>query len=129
MLKGYATRPGRRLANTEGVSEDALRRALCEIECGLIDADLGGGLIKKRVGRPGQGKRGGVRCFFAYAPHDRAVLLYVLSKSDRKNIRKDEEEALKKLAKQYLTFSDRDLQHAVASGALVTLSSKDSSVT
>jgi len=95
------------------------------MERGLIDADLGGGLIKKRVRRPGQGKRGGARCFFAYTQHGRAVLLCVLSKSDRRNIRKDEKEALKKLAKQYLAFSDSELQHAVETGALVALSSKD----
>ena len=37
---------------------------------GLIDADLGGGLIKQRVARPGQGKRGGFRMMIAFRRAD-----------------------------------------------------------
>jgi hypothetical protein len=43
-----------------------LRTAVYEIERGLIDDDLGGHVMKKRVAVGGRGKRGGVRTLLAY---------------------------------------------------------------
>jgi len=37
-------------AGKEGLGDDALRNAVDEMERGLIDADLGGHVMKKRVG-------------------------------------------------------------------------------
>jgi len=48
-----------------GVSDGALSAAVDEMARGLVDADLGGHLVKKRVALPGQGKRGGVRMIVA----------------------------------------------------------------
>ena len=42
-------------AEKENVSDDALREALKEIERGLVDADLGGHVFKKRVPVAGKG--------------------------------------------------------------------------
>ena len=44
----------------EGLDDDALRNAVDEMERGLIDADLGGHVVKKRVAVKGRGKRGGL---------------------------------------------------------------------
>ena len=52
-------------ADKEGLSDGALRIAVDEMECGLIDADLGGHLMKKRVAVGGRGKSGGVRTLLA----------------------------------------------------------------
>ena len=51
----YKTRWFDRWARTEGLTEASLCAAEHEITHGLIDADLGGGLGKKRIARPGQG--------------------------------------------------------------------------
>jgi hypothetical protein len=56
----------------------------------LIDADLGGGLIKQRIARPGQGKSGGHRTIIAYKEGKRAVLLYGFPKKDKENLEDDE---------------------------------------
>jgi hypothetical protein len=53
---------------------------------GLVDADLGGGVIKQRVARTGQGRSGGYRMLLAYREGHRAVFLYGFSKSERENI-------------------------------------------
>ena len=53
---------------------------------GLIDADLGGGIIKRRVAREGQGRSGGYRMLVAYRAGARAVFLYALAKNERENI-------------------------------------------
>jgi hypothetical protein len=49
------------------LSEAALCQAAREIELGRFEADLGGGLCKKRIARPGAGKSGGTRTLVATA--------------------------------------------------------------
>jgi hypothetical protein len=58
-----------------------LLEAIARAERGLIDADLGGGLIKQRVARQGQGRSGGYRMILAYRMKDRAVFLYAFAKT------------------------------------------------
>src|ERR1700683_1838925 len=57
---------------------------------GLIDADLGSGLLKQRVARAGEGRSGGYRTIIAYRAGDRAVFLYGFAKNERDNIGDDE---------------------------------------
>ena len=47
------------------VADKLLCQAAREIEQGLFEADLGGGLCKKRVALPGQGKSGSARTLVA----------------------------------------------------------------
>lgn len=47
------------------VADTLLCQAARDIEQGLFEADLGGGLCKKRVALPGQGKSGSVRTLVA----------------------------------------------------------------
>jgi hypothetical protein len=49
---------------------------VCEVEKGLHDGDLGGGLVKKCLARAGEGKRGGYRTIIVYHKGRRAVFLY-----------------------------------------------------
>jgi hypothetical protein len=79
--KGFA-----RFARQERITDASLRQATARAESGLIDADLGGGLIKLRVARKGQGRSGGYRMIVAYRVLDRAVFLYAFAKNERENI-------------------------------------------
>jgi hypothetical protein len=72
---------------------------------GLINADLGGGIIKKRVGIAGRGKRGGARTVLATNKNDRWFFVYGFQKSARSNINSEEKEALKVLADDLLSMS------------------------
>ena len=45
-----------RFARKERLADPALREGVPRAENGLIDADLGGGVIKQRVARPGKGE-------------------------------------------------------------------------
>ena len=65
----------------------SLRDAVERAERGLVDADLGGGIIKQRVARTGQGRSGGYRLLIAYRSGDRAVFLYGFGKNERDNHR------------------------------------------
>jgi len=61
----YKTRWFDRWARNQNLSTRALCEAVREMAAGLYEADLGGGLLKKRITRPGQGKRGGFRTLVA----------------------------------------------------------------
>lgn len=79
-----------RFARQECIANTSLREAIARADRGLIDADLGGGLIKQRIGRQGQGRSGGHRVIVAYRVKGRAVFLFGFAKSDRENIGPDE---------------------------------------
>ena len=86
---------------------------------GLYEADLGGGLLKKRIARPGQGKSGGFRTLAATNKGSRWVFVFGFPKNERSNIDKDEEEALKKLATHLLLLTTQALDKAQRAGELM----------
>lgn len=106
-------------AAKERVSDKALKAAIQEIGNGLVDANLGGNVYKKRVAIGGKGKSGGVRTILAFKVDDKAFFIYGFAKNARANIRDDEVKALKKYAAELLSYSDKQLQKAVDVGALV----------
>lgn len=84
----------------------------------MIDADLGGGLIKQRVARKGQGRSGGYRMIVAYRAKDRAVFLYAFAKNERENIGSDELVELRKLGLNWLNSPPQKITKALEDGAL-----------
>jgi hypothetical protein len=117
----YKTRWFDRWANKQGLTVAALCAAVREMAAGLCEADLGGGLLKKRIARAGQGKRGGFRTLVATNKGSRCVFLYGFPKNERSNIDQDEEAALKKLAAHLLSLSAPDLGTAVKAGELIEI--------
>ncbi|MBW4620427.1 MAG: type II toxin-antitoxin system RelE/ParE family toxin [Cyanosarcina radialis HA8281-LM2] len=80
---------------------------------------LGGGLLKKRIARPGMGKRGGFRTLVATNKGSRWIFVYGFAKNERSNIDKDEEEALKKLASELLSLTLEAIEKAKSAGELI----------
>ena len=76
-----------RCARRQRIDDASLKEAIERADRGLIDADLGGGIIKQRVARAGQGRSGGHRMLVAYRASSRAVFLYAFAKNERDNIR------------------------------------------
>ena len=95
------------------LTDDALCAAVLEMVEGLIDAELGGGVVKKRIGIAGRGKRGGARTLIATNKGSRWFFVYGFEKSDRANIFSDELEALQALASDLLALSGKELSQAV----------------
>lgn len=89
------------------------------MQAGLIDADLGGGLIKKRVALPGRGKRGSARTLLATNWAERWIFVYGFEKNEKDNITTKELEALRLLAADLLRFSDEQVLAAMKRGFLV----------
>ena len=115
----YKTRWFDRWARKQNLSTRALREAVGEMEAGPYEADLGGGLLKKRIGRPGQGKSGGFRTLVATNKGSKWFFVFGFPKNVRSNIDKDEEEALKKLASHLLSLSAPALITAQRAGELM----------
>ena len=116
-----STRPGGLTvgARKEGLTDPGLCAAVREMAAGLYEADLGGGLLKKRIARPGQGKSGGFRMLVATNKGNRWVFVFGFPKNERSNIDKDEEEALKKLAAHLLSLTQQALGKAQREGELM----------
>jgi hypothetical protein len=115
----YKTRWFDRWARKEGLTGSSLCAAVQEMAQGLLDADLGGGLFKKRIGRPGQGKSGGYRTLVTTNKGNRWVFLFGFPKNERSNIDKDEAEALKRLAAHLLSLTAQAVTKAKQAGELI----------
>ena len=118
-LRVLKTRAFSRAARKEGLTDQTLCAAVAEIEAGLIDARLGGSLLKKRVAKGSRGKSGGFRTIAAYRQHDRLVFLYVFAKNERDNITEQELVALSEIGDEYMRLSLNKLDELVAKGTLI----------
>lgn len=107
-----------RWARNEGVTSSALKEAVEEIEAGLVDADLGAGLLKKRVARAGGGKSGGFRTMLAFKKDDRCIFILGYPKNAIDNIGKSELSALKRFSKKLLSASNAEIKKMVLLGEL-----------
>ncbi len=122
MRQVFKTRSFARSMKKSELSDADLWSAVEEMDQGLIDADLGGDIFKKRVALPGRGKRGGVRTIVATKMAGRWFFLYGFKKNERSNIDKDELKALQEVAKDLLGFDDRQLDIALAAGEILEVS-------
>lgn len=107
-----------RFVRREEISTDRLRKAIQRAQWGSIDADLGGGLIKQRIARPGTGRSGGYRTIIAYRAGNRAVFLYGSAKSDRDNIEPNQLTNLRILGANWLNATQETLAAALTDGAM-----------
>ncbi len=107
-----------KFARKEKISDAMLCEAVERAERGQIDADLGAGLIKQRVARPGAGKSGGFRTLVFFRAETRAVFAFGFAKSDMANLDDAEETYLKKAAKLVLGFADAQMDAEVAAGRM-----------
>lgn len=97
-------------ARSERLSDGALCKAVAQMRRGLIDAQLGGGLVKQRIARPGAGKSSGYRTIVVFQAERHTFFVYGFAKNERDNIREDELEAFKKLAEELLGFDEARLE-------------------
>ncbi len=105
-----------RFARRERLPPSALWDAVERAGKGVIDADLGGGVIKQRVARAGGGRSGGYRCIVLFRRKEKAFFVYGFAKSDLDNIRPDEASQFRKMAKHVLALSDAQIQMLIANG-------------
>ena len=114
----FKTRYFARWMRKTELTHSALCQAVAEMVQGLVDADLGGGVVKKRVALPGRGKSGGARTLVATNKGNRWFFVFGFEKNDRANISGQELEALQDLAQDLLARTVEQLDLAVQASAL-----------
>jgi len=110
------TRAFGQFARKERLEDRVLCEAIERAERGIVDADLGGGVIKQRVARPGQGRSGGYRTLIAFRSPSRAVVLFGFAKRDLDNIGNSDLKALRKAAGEMLGWTEAEADAMVAAG-------------
>lgn len=119
-MRIYKTKTFARQAKDCGLSNNDLIEAAKEICDGLLDASLGGYLIKKRLGIAGRGKRGGLRTIVAFKdPSNKIFFLFLFSKNAKEDVTTNELNALKLLASVFLSYSDEDIARAIKANELL----------
>ncbi len=108
-----------RFARKAQIGDLMLCEAIDDAERGLIAADLGGGVIKQRIARRGQGKSGGFRTLIVFRAGARAFFVHGFAKNEKDNIGRDELVALRKLASALLAYDNKAIEQVVASGTLM----------
>ena len=106
-MQTFKTKAFARFADREGLEDAAVCEAVRRARRGLIDANLGGSVIKQRVARKGGGRSGGFRTILLFRQGELAFFVYGFAKSSRENLRRDELETFRLLADEYLHWTDR----------------------
>lgn len=118
-MRVFKTKDFGKWAMQERLTDQALWQAVTEIAHGLVEANLGGQVYKKRVAVYGRGKSGGMRTLIAFKKDDKAFFMYGFAKNKRANINETELRALKLLATQLFGYSDKGLEKALKAGELI----------
>lgn len=121
MRRIFKTRHFQRWMRNTELTDAALRQAIEEMAAGLIDADLGRGVVKKRIGLAGRGKRGGARTLVATNKGSRWFFMFGFEKNERDNIGDVELQALQDYAADLLKRTATQLDTAVADGTLMEI--------
>jgi hypothetical protein len=117
-LRIFKTKWFARYARRERIADRGLSEAVTRAEHGLVDADLGGGIIKQRIARTGQGRSGGYRMLIAYRAGHRAVFLYGFAKRERENIDPDELLTLREIGASWLAADAGRMARALDEASL-----------
>ncbi|MBV9816045.1 MAG: type II toxin-antitoxin system RelE/ParE family toxin [Alphaproteobacteria bacterium] len=124
-MRIFKTRWLVRYVRRQRIGDASLREAIERAGRGLIDADLGGGIIKQRVARAGQGRSGGHRMLVAYRAGSRAVFLYAFAKNERDNIDPDELLTLREIGAAWLAADAQRITDAIGQGILQEVVNED----
>ncbi|MBS0039809.1 type II toxin-antitoxin system RelE/ParE family toxin [Neisseria sp. Marseille-Q1983] len=112
-----------KFAKKHKISNSELLEAVERADNGLIDADLGGGVIKQRIARQGQGRSGGYRSLILFKQADRAFFVYAFAKNDRENISDKELDVYRKAAAYYLKYTQAELAALKEDGIIMEIES------
>jgi hypothetical protein len=119
------TRNFARDAKSDGLSDDELVTAVDEIESGLVDARLGGFLVKKRISKNNRGKNHGWRAILAHRQGNKIFCLYLFAKGQKENITPKEKLALSELGDQYMRYTDDKINDLVKEHTLIEVNEDD----
>lgn len=115
-MRIYKNRAFAKFSRKEGISDAKLAEVARNIEQGKIDVDYGGGVIKQRIARSGEGKSGGYRAIIFYRQGEMSFFVHGFAKNDKANLSKAEERLYKEAAQIVLATSETDLARYIERG-------------
>ena len=115
-MRIFKARSFEKFAQENDISDSALIHALERAEKGQVDANLGNGIIKQRVARKKEGKRGGFRTIILLRTSVRAIFIYGFPKNEQENITETHQSDLRKLAPILLNLPDETMENLVKEG-------------
>ena len=118
-MRIFKTKWFSRFARQENIDDAKLVEAVQNIENGLVDADYGGGLLKQRIARDGEGKSGGYRGIIAFKSENRSIFVFAFPKSEKENLTKTEVREYKKAAAIYLKMTEAQITLAIEKKELI----------
>lgn len=118
-IRIYANRWFAKFAAKERISDATLADAVHRAESGLIDADLGSGLLKQRIARQGGGKSGGYRSILIFRSGERAIFVFAFAKSNKANLSAAELKVYRRAAGIMLELDEGQIETEVEAGRLV----------
>jgi hypothetical protein len=124
-VRVFKNKPFARFARKARITDAVLCAAIADATRGLIDADLGGGVVKQRIARNGGGKSGGFRTIILFRVGERAFFVHGFAKNEQDNIRDDELAAFRLVAAEMLAYDDEALAKAIGNGTLTEVMCND----
>ena len=124
-LRVFKTRWFARFARQQAISDTDLCDAIDRAQRGLIDADLGGGVIKQRIARSSKGRSAGYRSLILFRLDTHAFFVYGFAKNQRDNITPGELREFRALADEMLAFDEAELQVALTTEKLIEVKCND----
>lgn len=125
MNRTFKTATFTRWMKKSSLTDADLCRSVAEMRRGLIDAHLGGHVVKKRIAPAGRGKSGASRTLIATNLGNRWYFLFGFDKNERANIDRTELQALQEVAKDLLQLDDTAIASALATNAIVEICHDD----
>jgi hypothetical protein len=127
-MRVFKTKWFTRHAAKEGIDDAKLSEAVRQIENGLIDADYGGGMIKQRIARDGEGKSSGYRSIIAFKSDTRSIFFYFFPKNKKDNLLKNEVKEYREATAIYLSLTDAQITLALEKQELVEVNYNDKEI-
>jgi hypothetical protein len=117
-----------RFARQNRINDKELCAAIVRAEQGLIDADLGGKVIKQRIARKNEGKSGGFRTIILFQIEDKSFFVYGFPKSQQDNLSQQELKGFKKLANDVAMLSEEELQKLIKEKEFIEVKCHDENI-
>lgn len=108
-----------RFARRQNISDSDLCEAVERAERGLVDADLGGGVIKQRIPRPNESRSSGFRTIIFFRVEERAFFVFGFAKNERDNISTDDLKAFRQAAQVALHLEEETLEDLIEKAKLI----------
>lgn len=113
------TRQFAKWAAKQRIQMSELAASLSELQAGIVEANLGGHLFKKRIRFEGKGKSGSGRTIICYKQDKLAIFIHGFAKNEKDNMSAKELHAFKELANILMSLPKDSIAAAIESGDFI----------